>query len=96
MEEDGKTLFHPKQGVVIGREYVQKDESWKPRDYGALSMTEDEIRNRLLKQGFKSLSADPQAPARIRAAAEKGQLAVWTEDHIAVFGDYVYDARPQR
>ena len=96
MAEDGKTLFHPKMGIVIGREYVQKDENWQPRTYGALDLTEDEIRKKLLQQGYKSLSADPNAPARIRAAAEKGQLAVWTEDHIAVFGDHIYDSRPQR
>jgi uncharacterized protein (TIGR02118 family) len=96
MEEDGRTLFHPKKDVVIGHEYVQKDENWKPRTYGALDLSEDEIRAKLLQQGYKSLSADPNAPARIKAAAEKGQLAVWTDDHIAVFGDYVYDSRPQR
>ena len=96
MREDGHTLFHPKMGIVIGREYVQKDESWKPRDYGALSMSEAEIRAKLLSQGYKSLSADPNVPARIKAAAEKGQIAVWTDDHVAVFGDAIYDARPQR
>jgi hypothetical protein len=75
---------------------VQKDENWKPRTYGALELTEAEIRARLLQQGYKSLSADPNAPARILAAARKGQLAVWTEDHVAVFGDHIYDSRPQR
>src|SRR5690606_4006876 len=34
MEEDAKALFLPQRGVVIGHEYVQKDETWKPRDYG--------------------------------------------------------------
>src|SRR5690606_31239971 len=29
MEADGATLFSPQKGVVIGREYVQKDEDWK-------------------------------------------------------------------
>jgi len=96
MEEDGRTLFHPKQGIVIGWEYVQKDENWKPRDYGALSMSEEEIRAKLLAQGYHSLSCDPQVPARIKAAAEKGQIAVWTEHHIVVYGDFIIDARPQR
>jgi uncharacterized protein (TIGR02118 family) len=96
MEEDGKTLFHPKKGIVIGREYVQKDEHWKPRTYGALEMTEAQVRMKLLAQGYKSLASDPNAPARIIAAAKKGQLAVWTEDHIALFGDHIYDSRPQR
>jgi hypothetical protein len=96
MASDGETLFHPKMAIVIGREYVQKDENWKPRTYGALGMTEDQIRMKLLSQGYKSLASDPNAPARILAAARKGQLAVWTDDHIALFGDHIYDARPQR
>ncbi|HEU0074621.1 MAG TPA: EthD family reductase [Dehalococcoidia bacterium] len=96
MAEDGKTLFHPTMAIVIGREYVQKDEHWKPRTYGALGMTEEQIRMKLLAQGYKSLASDPNAPARIIAAARKGQLAVWTDDHIALFGDHIYDARPQR
>jgi hypothetical protein len=95
MEEDGKTLFCEQKGIVIGHEYVQKDENWKPRDYGALEMTEAQIRMKLLAQGYKSLASDPNVPARIIAAAKKGQIAVWTEDHIAIFGDYIYDARPQ-
>jgi uncharacterized protein (TIGR02118 family) len=96
MAADGKTLFHPKMGIVIGHEYVQKDETWKPRTYGALEMTDDQIRMRLLAQGYKSIASDPNVPARIKAAASKGQLAVWTDDHFAMFGDHVYDIRPQR
>jgi uncharacterized protein (TIGR02118 family) len=96
MEEDGRTLFHPKMGIVIGREYVQKDENWKPRTYGALELSVDEIRAKLREQGYKSLSTDPLAPAKIKEAAEKGQLAVWTDEHIAVFGDWILDSRPQR
>ena len=70
MEEDGKTLFCEQKGIVIGREYVQKDENWKPRDYGSLSMTEDEIRDRLLSDGYKAACwSTPEAPAKIKAAA---------------------------
>ena len=96
MEQDGATLFCPEKGIVVGREYVQKDENWKPRDYGALSMSEDEIRARLLKEGYKSLSADPAVAARIKEAAKKGILAVWTPEHIAAYTDPPIDARPQR
>ena len=96
MEEDGATLFCPQKGIVIGREYVQKDENWKPRDYGALSLSEDEIRARLLKDGYKSMSQDPAVAARIKSAAQKGQIAVWTPEHLCVYGDAIIDARPQR
>jgi uncharacterized protein (TIGR02118 family) len=96
MEADGATLFCPQKGIVIGREYVQKDEDWKPRDYGALSMTDDEIRARLLKEGYRSLSADPAVATRIRFAAQNGLLAVWTPEHIAAFTDPPIDYRPQR
>ena len=97
MEADGKTLFHPKKGIVIGREYVQKDESWKPRDYGALALSEAEIRDRLAREGYRSLlTSTPDAPARIRAAAETGMLAVWTADHLAIWEEPYIDARPDR
>jgi uncharacterized protein (TIGR02118 family) len=96
MEADGATLFCEEKGIVIGREYVQKDEDWKPRDYGALSMTEDEIRARLLKEGYKSLACDPAVAGRIKRAAERGQIAVWTPEHLCVYGESIIDARPQR
>jgi len=96
MEEDGRTLFCAQKGIVIGREYVQKDENWKPRDYGALSMSEGEIREKLKSLGYASLAADPQAPAKIKAAAQKDQLGVWTEHHLVTLDDSRIDARPER
>jgi hypothetical protein len=97
MEEDGRTLFCEQKGIVIGREYVQKDESWKPRDYGSLSLSEDEIRARLVTEGYGALlAADPQAPAKIKAAAAKQQLGVWTEHHLVTLDDSRIDARPAR
>ena len=97
MEEDGATLFCPEKGIVIGREYVQKDENWKPRDYGSLSMSEDEIRARLLKEGYsKALAADPAIPGKIKAAAQKNQLGVWTSDHLVTLDDSRVDVRPDR
>jgi uncharacterized protein (TIGR02118 family) len=96
MQEDARTLFLPEMGIVIGTEYVQKDENWKPRDYGALSMSEDEIRVRLRDEGYASLAAAADAPARIRAAAEKNLLGVWTPDHLVTLDESRIDARPGR
>jgi hypothetical protein len=97
MEADGATLFAPEKGIVIGREYVQKDESWKPRDYGALAMTEDEIRARLVKEGYGHvLEKDPQAPAKIKAAAQQDKLGVWTAEHLVTLDDSRIDVRPAR
>jgi uncharacterized protein (TIGR02118 family) len=96
MEEDGKTLFCEQNGIVIGREYVQKDESWKPRDWGALSLREEEIRARLQREGYMAIAADPAAPAKIKAAAAKNLLGVWTEHHLVTLDDSRIDARPER
>jgi uncharacterized protein (TIGR02118 family) len=96
MEEDGRTFFNPKKGIVIGREYVQKDEDWKPRDFGAVAMSEDEIRDRLSREGYRRLAADPQTPAKIKAAAARGRLAVWTPDHLVAYDESQIDARPGR
>jgi uncharacterized protein (TIGR02118 family) len=97
MEEDGRTLFCEAKGIVIGREYVQKDDSWAPRDYGALLMSEDQIRERLLSEGYGAvLDSDPAAPAKIKAAAEKKQLGVWTPDHLVTLDESRIDARPVR
>jgi uncharacterized protein (TIGR02118 family) len=96
MEADGATLFMPQKGIVIGHEYVQKDETWKPRDYGALSMSEDEMRARLRSEGYVSLAEDPEAPAKIQAAAAKGKLGVWTPHHLVTLDESRIDARPER
>ena len=96
MEEDGKTLFMPQKGIVIGHEYVQKDDSWKPRDYGALGLGDDAIRDRLRSEGYTSLAVDPSVPAKIRAAAEAGKLGVWTPHHLVTLDESNIDARPER
>ena len=97
MEADGATLFAPQKGIVIGREYLQKDDSWKPRDWGALALSESEIEARLRKEGYDSLlAADPQAPAKIKAAAAKNQLGVWTPEHLVTLDETRIDARPHR
>ena len=98
MEADGDTLFMKTKHYVIGREYVQKDESWKPRDYGSLSMSEDEIRARLQDQGYDARCCEqvPDAPAKIKAAAAANKLGVWTEHHLVTQDDSNIDARPER
>jgi uncharacterized protein (TIGR02118 family) len=96
MEADGRTLFMPEKGVVIGHEYVQKDDSWKPRDYGSLVLNEDQIRERLKSEGYASVAADPQAPAKIKAAAAAGKLGVWTPHHLVTLDQSSIDARPER
>jgi uncharacterized protein (TIGR02118 family) len=57
MEADATTLFSPQKGIVIGPEYVQKDEFWRPRDYGVQGMSEEAIRERLSKEGYGALAA---------------------------------------
>jgi uncharacterized protein (TIGR02118 family) len=96
MEADGKTVFAETKGVVIGTEYVQKDASYQPRDYGALDLDLDGIRGRLLAEGYDSLAADPTAPAKIRQAAERKLLAVWTPWHLVTLDDSRIDVRPER
>ena len=96
MEADGATLFMKEKGIVIGSEYVQKDETWKPRDYGALPLSEDEIRARLQSEGYRSLAQDPSAPAKIKNAAAAGKLGVWTEHHLVTLDESNIDARPER
>jgi hypothetical protein len=95
MEADGATLFMAEKGIVIGREYVQKDESWKPRDYGALGLSEDQIRDRLRSEGYGSLAADPSVPAKLKAAAAAGRLGVWTPHHLVTLDESSIDARPE-
>ena len=96
MEADGATVFVETKGIVIGTEYVQKDESYQPRDYGALKLTTDEIRERLKAEGYDTLGSDPNAPSMIRQAAERHLLAVWTPHHIVTLDDSRIDARPER
>jgi hypothetical protein len=65
--------------------------------YGALSMSEDEIRARLRSEGYQALlEADPGAPGKIKAAAAKEQLGVWTPHHLVTLDDSRIDARPAR
>ena len=97
MEEDSLTLFAPEKGIVIGPEYIQRDESWtQPRDFGALAMTEAEIRDRLVSQGYNDLlRTDPTAPTKVKNAALKGKLAVWSDGHLVTVDESDIDVRPR-
>ncbi|HLF76341.1 MAG TPA: EthD family reductase [Dehalococcoidia bacterium] len=95
MQEDGRSIFCPEMGIVIGTEYVQKDETWKPRDYGVLGLDEAGIRERLRREGYSSLADDSSVPAKIRTAAINQKLAVWTPDHLVTLDESRIDARPE-
>jgi uncharacterized protein (TIGR02118 family) len=95
MEADGDTLFAKQKHYVIGLEYIQKDDSWKPRDYGSLSLTEDQIRARLVEENYDDLlERVPDAPAKIKAAAGAQKLGVWTRHHLVTLDESEIDARP--
>jgi uncharacterized protein (TIGR02118 family) len=96
MEADGKTMFCEKKDIVIGTEYVQKDDTWKPRDYGANGMSEEQIKQRLEHEGYTSLAADPSVPGKIKAAAAAKLLGVWTPWHLVTLDDSRIDARPEK
>ncbi len=59
-------------------------------------MTEDEIRTRLRNEGYGSLARDPQAPAKIKAAAVAGKLGIWTPHHLVTLDESRIDVRPER
>jgi uncharacterized protein (TIGR02118 family) len=97
LTEDGATLFTGPMGVGVAREFVQKDPAggWTPNDWGAGAMSEEEIREQLATQGYASLAADPHAPGRLRRAAARDALGVWTSEHIVTFDESAIDARPE-
>ena len=98
MEEDDATLFGEPVGLVIARERIQKEIDVPLATKDALTMTEEEVLNRLKEQGYKTLAADAGAPRRIKEAASKGELMVWTAEHLLVIdgGHIEIDARPER
>jgi uncharacterized protein (TIGR02118 family) len=93
--EDGATLFAQPLGVCVARERVQKDLDWRYVDWGVGEASDDELRKRLRRDGYEALADDPDAPARIRAAAERQALAVWTSEHLVTTDDWGMDARPE-
>lgn len=96
LHEDGVTLFTYPMGVVVARERIQKDIDVPLPEPEAASMSEDEIRARLEDQGYLQLASDPAIPGRIKAAAQRAMLAVWTREHLVTIDDSHIDARPER
>jgi uncharacterized protein (TIGR02118 family) len=95
LREDGKTLFSYPMGVGVARELVQKEIGAEPRRWGAADMTEGEIKEKLLSQGYRALAADPDGPRKLKAADESGALCVWTREHIVTIDESAIDARPE-
>jgi len=94
LREDGASLFAQPLGVVVARERVQKDLDWAYHDWGVGALSEDEVRRRLADDGYAALAADPDAPARIKRAAARQALAVWTREHLVTIDESRIDARP--
>lgn len=95
LREDGRTLFAQPMGIGIARERVQKWDGWQYRDWGVNALSEAQVRERLRQQGYAELASGPSAPARIKAAAAAGCLAVWTEEHLVTIDGSRIDARPR-
>src|SRR6187397_810025 len=68
--------------------------SGPPRDYGVFAVDLDGIRERLLAEGSDTLAADPTVPGKIKHAAERRLLAVWTPWHLVTLDDFVWCPRP--
>ena len=95
LRADGVTLFTRPMGVVIAHERVQKWEGVAPKPIDTTGWTEASVRERLARDGYSALAADPAAPARILAAARAGLLAVWTDEHLVTIDESRIDARPE-
>ena len=71
--------------VEIGT--VIKDFDWKYNDWGGNAMSEADIRERLKREGYATLAADAEAPPKIKTAASRQELAVWTREHTVTRDD---------
>lgn len=95
--EDGRTLFAAPFGIVIARELIQKEIDVPLRDPEGADLSDQEIRARLEQQGYAALLGDPDLPRRIREGASRGELHLWTAEHLVLIdAQGVLDARPQR
>ena len=95
LRDDGRTLFAQPMGVVIARERVQKWEGIAPAPLDTAGWTEASVRERLKREGYRTLAADLATPARVLAAAHAGLLAVWTAEHLVTIDESRIDARPE-
>jgi uncharacterized protein (TIGR02118 family) len=96
LREDGTTLFSSPIGVVVASERVQKDDDWTYNDWGVGALDSDQIRHRLLEDGYAALAADDAAPRSIKTAVTREALAVWTNEHLVTLDESHIDARPNR
>jgi uncharacterized protein (TIGR02118 family) len=94
LREDGTTLFSSPLGVVVARERIQKDYDWTYNDWGVGALDEEQIRRRLLEDGYLALAADGAVSRSIKAAASREALAVWTNEHLVTLDESHIDARP--
>jgi uncharacterized protein (TIGR02118 family) len=92
---DAANLFADPLGIGVARERVQKDEWWSYDDWGVGRMSEDQIRERLAEQGYRALASDPAGPAKLRTAAAREALAVWTDEHLVTIDESALDVRPE-
>jgi uncharacterized protein (TIGR02118 family) len=92
----GAMLFAAPVGVGVARERVQKDLGWEYNDWGAGAMDPEEIRRRLLDEGYAALAADPDGPAKLKRAAAHQALAIWTGEHLVTIDETHLDVRPER
>ncbi len=96
LRADGDTLFTRVMGVGVAQELVQKEIDVPVRHWGAIEMSEDEIRDKLREQGYTSLASDRDGPRKLKAADEAGALCVWTWEHIVTIDESALDIRPER
>ena len=95
-KQDGATLFDPNIGVVVSHERVKKDLDWTYSDWGVGALDEEAIRERLRRDGYFELAADPEAPAAIKKAAANEALPIWNELHLVTIDESQIDVRPGR
>ena len=95
VRDHGTMLFAVPVGVGVARERVQKELGWEYNDWGVGAMDPDEVRRRLLDQGYTSLATDPDGPSKLRRAAANKALAVWTPEHLVTIDETRIDARPE-
>ncbi len=96
LRADGDTLFTRVMGIGVAHEIVQKEFDVPVRHWGAIDMSEDQIREKLREQGYASLADDPNGPRKLKTADESGALCVWTWEHIVTIDESAIDVRPER
>ena len=94
VREDSAMLFAEPRGVIIARETVQKWDGKATTTFDVSSWSEEQIRQRLEKEGYASLASDSTAPGKIKAASQAGLLAAWTAEHLVTIDASRIDVRP--